>query len=342
MRKHLILPIALFTFFVANAQLTATEWYNSGINFKTAKNYKAAVDAFKKAIEKDTQYFDAWYELGWCQNELKDYSNAIVSLTRADQIKPGYAKVNFEIAYANEKKEHYYDAINYYRICTGLSASYAEAWYRKGWCENQVELYDSAYTSCTRAIQINDDYREAYDELGYATYKLKRNEESLAAYRKSVELDPEKSSGYFGIADVYKSNYQNCDSAIIYYLKAFEKNPTNVKGPYNAGWCYNDKGAYATGVIYLTKALEIDPQYNNARAEMGYSYLQLKKYDEALGQLIQVINNSPKDELCRYYAGLCYYYKNDQLKLKQIIEQLQAINSDTALKYADTLKKYVK
>ena len=99
---------------------------------------------------------------------------------------------------------------------------------------------------------------------------------------------------------------------------------------------------YNEAIPWLKKCLEVDASYKVAKVELGYAYYKLKNYDDALTQFSQVISSYPKDELSRYYAGFCYYLKNDQPNLKRMIEQLQTINTSSSLQYVETLKKYIK
>lgn len=342
MKNFATVILMMFVSCYAVAQTTAVDWYNKGKKYQDDKNYKLAVVAFTKSIQLDKNYFDAWYELGWCQNELKNYDDAILSLIKASQLKPGMSKVYFELAYAYDKKGSMADAIFYYRKCISISPANASAWYNKGYCENQTGLYDSAYVSCKNAIQYKAGYRQAYDELGFACYKLKRSYEAIDAYRMSITIDSGSRTPFLGIGDVYKSNLKIVDSALFYFSRAYAKDANHPKAPYSIGWCYNEKSMFNDAVAWLKKCLFIDAGYSSAKTELGYAYYKLKNYDDALVQFNAIISANSKDELSRYYAGFCYYLKEDQYNLKKMIEQLQLINTTTSLQYADTLKKYIK
>lgn len=49
-----------------------------------------------------------------------------------------------------------------------------------------------------------------------------------------------------------------------------------------------------------------------------------------------------KNESSRYYAGICYSFKNDQANLQKMISELTGFNTTTSLEYANDLKKYQK
>ena len=192
-------------------------------------------------------------------------------------------------------------------------------------------------------MEIDNTYSDAFSELGYAYYSLNMNDDAITNYRSAMNL--KKESDYhpiFGMADVYYDNLKNYDSAIVYFEKGLQLQKTNKSAYYKLGWCYNDREKYNEAISPLQQALTLDPDYDQAKTELGYAYYQLKQYDDALGIFRQIMNKDSKDELSRYYAGFCYYYKNDQVSLQQMINELTNLNTTNSLKYAETLKKYIK
>jgi tetratricopeptide (TPR) repeat protein len=142
-----------------------------------------------------------------------------------------------------------------------------------------------------------------------------------------------------GIADVYYDNLKNFDSAIVYYEKGLQLTKINKSAYYRLGWCYNDKEEFVKAINPLKEAVLLDTEYDEARTELGYAYYKLDQYDDVLAQFRPIMSRDPKNELSHYYAGFCYYLKNDQVNLKRVIDELKALNST---KYAETLTKYVK
>jgi tetratricopeptide (TPR) repeat protein len=330
--KTLFFSISLLFVIVANAQQTAAEWVEEGKKLKTDKKYTDAVAAFKTALAKDNNSFDAHYELGWCYNELQKYTDALTSLKRADQLLPGMAKVYFETAWAYEKSGKKEEAINFYRRTIQIKKDYSSALYRKGFLENNLTLYDSALATLSSAVYYKSENAEAWSELGFAQYKLNDEAAARSSFRKCISLDPKKTSGYTGMGDVFKTLTKNYDSALYYYQQSAAINPQNLKAVYNIGWCYNSKGLYDEAVKSLQKALTIDNDYEPANSEIGYSYYGKREYSTAFLYFDKSISLKPKTIIARYYKGLCYVEQKNKTAAQKMYDELKQLDETNATK----------
>lgn len=381
MKKYLItLSLVSLAFITSHAQTTAQEWYDKGIAQKKDQQYDDAINAFKKAVALKSTYGEAWHQLGWCYNEVGKYNEAIDALKKEEMNNPAdQASTDLELGYAYKGLDKNDEALPYFNNAIKIDPNYALAYkergncyykkadyekalsdfdkyeslasdiddavfyYKKGWCENEFAKYNDAVTTLKKSIELDNKYSDAYSELGYAYYELNLNDDAIANYRISMNLDDETDyHPILGIADVYYNNLKNYDSAIVYYEKGTKLQKTNKVSFYHLGWCYNDAGRYGDAIPPLQQAILIDPDYDEARTELGYSYYKQNEYDNALAQFGPIMNKDPKDELSRYYAGFCYYMKNDQVSLKKMIDELKAINTTNSLRYVETLNKYIK
>ena len=380
--KKLIFTVSFLSLALLNAaaQTTAKEWYDKGNSLKQDAKYADAVTALKKAVSLDGSYKDALHLLGWCYNELGQYDNALKVLKKEATLNPvNKAANNFEIGYAYEKLKQYDDAIAKFTTVIGINNQYSLAFkergncyykkkdyekaldnfdqytklasnimdpdffHDKGWCENELGKYDDAVTSLNQSITLDDSYIDAYSELGYAYYKLSKNDEAIANYRTAMNMSNGQNYRYIlNLANVYYTNLKNYDSAIVYFEKGLQLQNEDKNAYYKLGWCYNDKKQYDKAISPLQKALILDPDFINAKTELGYANYKLDRYDAALVQFQAIMKKNPDHELSRYYAGFCYYLKNDQDNLKKMIDELTSIQTTKSLQYADTLKKYVK
>ncbi len=381
MKKYLFaLSLVSLAFVYSSAQTTAKEWYDQGISLKKDQKYNDAVAAFKKAVALQASYGEAWHQLGWCYNELAQYNDAIDALKKEEMNNPAdKASTNFEMGYAYKGLKKYDDALTKFNAAISLDENYALAYkergnsyykkaeyakaledfnkyaslaediedatfyYNKGWCENELGKYNDAVESLKKSVEIDDTYSDAFSELGFAYYELNMNDDAISNYRTSMNLDKETDyHPILGIADVYYDNLKNYDSAIVYFEKGLQLQKSNKTAYYKLGWCYNDREKYNEAIYPLQQALALDPDYDLAKTELGYANYKLNRYDDALVQFRAIMSKDSKDELSRYYAGFCYSLKNDQINLQQMITELQNINTTNSLKYAETLKKYIK
>jgi len=78
---------------------------------------------------------------------------------------------------------------------------------------------------CGKAIAVNPNHWKAQFWFGTAAYRMKRWDEALAAYRKSVELNPGDPGGYSGIGMTLMNLGQRAD-AIPAFQEAVRLDPT--------------------------------------------------------------------------------------------------------------------
>jgi len=113
---------------------------------------------------------------------------------------------------------------------------------------------------------------EAWFEKGVA---LERNAaplaETMAAYRKAVELDPTSSGAWLNLGTVY-FNQRQWEQAEASYRKALEVRPNYGLAHYNLGNLYDETGRTQEAIEQYKKALELDPSYADAHYNLALLY----------------------------------------------------------------------
>lgn len=66
----------------------ALDYYNQGLEFLKAANLKAALAAFKKAVETDKEFAFAWDKIGIVSRKLGDYDQAIGAYEKSLELDP--------------------------------------------------------------------------------------------------------------------------------------------------------------------------------------------------------------------------------------------------------------
>uniref|UniRef100_A0A6I8QBH2 Small glutamine-rich tetratricopeptide repeat-containing protein alpha n=1 Tax=Xenopus tropicalis TaxID=8364 RepID=A0A6I8QBH2_XENTR len=89
---------------------------------------------------------------------------------------------------------------------------------------------------------------------------------------------------------------ENFESAISYYSKALELNPTNAVYYCNRAAAYSKLGNYAGAVRDCEEAITIDPNYSKAYGRMGLALSSLNKHAEAVGFYKQALILDPDNE----------------------------------------------
>ena len=75
-----------------------------------------------------------------------------------------------------------------------------------------------------------------------------------------------------------------------------ESFPADARFYYTRGEGLGDLNKFNESLADLSKALEINPKYNDARLLRAIVYKLLGKYDDAIGDYRKAVENNPTDE----------------------------------------------
>lgn len=174
-----------------------------------------------------------------------------------------------------------------------------------------------------------EDAKEALDK-GTEYFDKNRTENAIDAFKQAVELDPDLAEAHFKLGVAYALRESDADAkvkaeeeeekpadtpkkkakkekdkkskseiafenSIKAYNKYLRKNPEDAEAFYDLGRAYsklgekNDEDARQA----LEKAVKIDDENSLYRTELGYVFIKLAKYDQAISQLNKAIKLQP-------------------------------------------------
>src|ERR1700730_8839394 len=111
-----------------------------------------------------------------------------------------------------------------------------------------------------------------------------------------------------GVSHLAQGDYPN---ALNELNQAEQLDPNNPAIENNLGLAYTVRNRPKEAEQHYRKALELDPKYTDARANLGRLMIDAKKYDEALAELGQVENDLtyPYPEKALSLIGMVYFNK---------------------------------
>jgi tetratricopeptide (TPR) repeat protein len=167
------------------------------------------------------------------------------------------------------------EAVNYYKEAVSLDEKNEDA--KLGYSDVLVQVGDKYID--------DEDYRKAKKE-----------------YLEAIQVNPENSSAYAGLGEVYDSTDED-DLAIENYEKALSIDPelTEVNAP--LGIIYFQKGEIAKADEILTKALEKEADNAETQYFLGLVRYTQNRNDEALQAFKNAANYDPTNAEPHYYMG---------------------------------------
>jgi TolB-like protein/DNA-binding winged helix-turn-helix (wHTH) protein/Tfp pilus assembly protein PilF len=134
-----------------------------------------------------------------------------------------------------------------------------------------------------RAIELDPDFTTAHHWYSHTLMALGRTEESLAASKRALELEPMNLviNGHLGWHYYYARQY---DQAIEQYRKTLELDPTPLLQRY-AAWAYLQQGRHGEAIAALRAALSAVRRNPTVEGDLGYALAVSGRRAEALAVL---------------------------------------------------------
>jgi tetratricopeptide (TPR) repeat protein len=144
-----------------------------------------------------------------------------------------------------------------------------------------------------------------WNNLGIAYLDQFQYSDSLAAFSRVVQLRPDYADGYINLAltDIQWEKYAQ---ARPYLDEALTLSPGNARALYYMGLVERRAGNCDAEIADFKKVVERYPMSIDARRELGISYYQNHRYDEARMQFEALQAIEPDDLAAHYNLAVIY------------------------------------
>jgi len=143
----------------------------------------------------------------------------------------------------------------------------------------KLEKTDKAIEAYENAIQRNGDDATLRTSLAQLYYMQERYDDAAFQYGKAVELDDSAENRYsYGEALLKIEDYEEAE---VQFNKVKTTYPDSTAGYYGLGKMYALTETYEKAIEEFEAALEIDPEFYDAMAEIGYAYTDMGEYEAA-------------------------------------------------------------
>ena len=176
----------------------------------------------------------------------------------------------------------------------------------------QNQNYDDAFNLCSNILNnIDPNNIEAIFKAGYCSYKLDRYDIAMMYFLKAISL--EKSSVNKAMYKYYMGRcydiFDSLEESLECFESAYKLDSTNKYYSLWLGITYAKIGTnekyYSIALRYLSKAVGIEDHL--VYRYVGYCYIQLKNYNDAVEYLKKSVQFKDDDYLSRYYLGNTYF-----------------------------------
>lgn len=150
------------------------------------------------------------------------------------------------------------------------------------------------------AINIHPTYKNAYLLLGNCYNYLKQFDQSIANYRKALELDPGYEEAYNNLSITlqqagryYGEEQGDLARAIQYLEQAYQMNPNDYETVRLLGVAYGIGGDVQRAIEYFTKGVELEPNNAGAWYDLGSAYHNAQMPDQGNSYIQKALELNP-------------------------------------------------
>lgn len=326
---------ALFNYAKLSIELSNSP-YNEAI--KALQQYLAEYPASKRKDEAYT-YLANLYLV------TKNYDQALASLelvkNRSSSQNNIYQKVTYFRGIEHFNNEQYFESIALFKkslenkidpkITQGALLWQGEAYYRLG----QYEVARNYYRDFIKVGQGHPAYDAAQYNLAYSYFKLKDYPQAQKSFNSFINSRPTDqrltNDARLRMADSYLMMKQYREASNLYEQVGSAKSSDADYALYSKAiitGVLGDNNQKAASLQRLVTDYPKSPFADDARFELGKTYLALRKNNEALTSFQKVISDYPRSSLVKdalLNTGLIYYNTDRD---KQALETLKKVVDD--------------
>ena len=319
----------------ANASPTAKELFEHlnkavGLADKTSDGEKLQIMATQAGTNGDVV-------------KQKEYLDKLVATFPNDE------RAHFALAGYHFGQQEMGEAVEHYKKATELAPSYSSAFNLLGYAYRQQGDYANAEQAFKKYIELIPSDPNPYDSYAELLLKMGRFDESIAQYRKALEVDPHWIPGHFGIAAdlMYQGKKQAAD-AELQKLADNARNDGELRTAYfGMAVVASDSGSLNDALKAMDKEYAVAQKKNDVASmaadlqAKGNILAEMPKYDEAgktFDQSLQMIEGSDLSKEIKDNARLLHHFNLAGLAIGKKDYAAAKMHADEYLKGAEISK----
>ncbi|MCZ2132213.1 MAG: tetratricopeptide repeat protein [Bacteroidetes bacterium] len=177
----------------------------AGYTYAYAGDYGRAFGALKRGLERDSTNTELWAQAGLVLEHLGRTAESDVAYEAALKLEPDNAFANNNLAYSLATRGiELQRALALARKSMEIQPNNASFLDTYGWILFNMGNYDGAVKYLEKAIKTGNAGATIYEHLGDCYRKLGMNTDAVTAYRKALELAPERVSAATRLEELTK------------------------------------------------------------------------------------------------------------------------------------------
>jgi tetratricopeptide (TPR) repeat protein/TolB-like protein len=199
---------------------------------------------------------------------------AVDLLARAIEADPSFVVAQYTVGTVHQALGNRWKAAAQFRASTQLDPSYPEPYKALGdlLMAAPRRLFEQAVEAYNKAIELRPFYADAYVGLGDARAAKGDVDGAIGAYTKALAHNPINPRVHMSLGKIYYNEKSLYYESVTAYKKAIELDPNSVDARMGLGEVYEDKGLYKEAVEEYRRVVELDGKHTGAMYNLALVY----------------------------------------------------------------------
>lgn len=331
--------------------------YDSQLHYELArvlaeqKKWDGAIPEYEAVLSLDPANVRAYLGLGEAFDQVGDPARAIHSFTEATAVDPQNFEGHLNLCRSLPRKHMLAEALGECGQAVRLRPSSADAHVWLGMVHIQRQAFDEAVKEFEFALKLEPRSPWAHAGTGQALHMQGHFSEAIPKYSEALAMDPDLpyvkaclGLAYVNRAEEEKGPHRETDlrNAASRAQEALRSGSDLPLAHFTLGLAALLEGADGTALAEFRTALDQDPEYTDARINVGVILLNIKKDARgALAEFRSAARIAPTNALAHLYLAVAL--KKTQDLDGAVKEYQEALRLDPSLREArDGMERAIK
>ena len=258
----------------------ASAYANLGYAYGAKGQNKEELEAYGKSLSHDPRNHVVRYNHGVALEKNKRFDEAGEAYRQVLKVRPEDVEALQRLADIEMYRKRFDQAVKLYEKIVKISSPRPAVYASLGYAYGEWKKYKSSAEAYEKAIRLGSKDPQVRRNLAFTYEKLGRTKDAVGQYEKLVAVQPSVE-----VLNVLAGHYvqqKQYDKALHAYRKTIELQPKKASGYSNLAHVYGLKGETDSQIQYYLQALRHDPEDDVSYLHLGEAYEKKQMYPEAL------------------------------------------------------------
>ena len=252
--------------------------FNMGLVHFRKKEFKDAVEYFKKAMEINAEHKTAttaiknvaknYFNSGNQSYKRGDLEGALLSYSNVLDVDETFYQAHYQVGVIQSKMGDKDAAVQSYEKALEVNPQFYKGFFALGLAKSAMNDSDGAISALEAAININPGYDKAYGAMGDIYIVLKNNEKAKQVLNMAVTVNPNYARGYSNLGIIH-ADEKNWDQAVSSLEMAVALNDKDSMSFFRLASAHNINGNCGGAKEAARKSADLKSRFGGSWFELG-------------------------------------------------------------------------